>query len=96
MLIFKGKIFLLHVHSCYIYGNTTFYYVNGASYIVEICSTGISTTIRRTFYVLVKYETNSSINSMQTIYYIGMNVILTVLGGYKYGLINNKPVITED
>ena len=61
------------------------------SYIVGMCAAGISITTCSKVYVLGKYETGI----LQAISYIIINGRFTVIGGYKYGGINNSPVITE-
>ena len=52
----------------------------------------ISTTICSKFCVPGKYETGS----LQSVSYIIINGIFAVIGGYKYGGINNRPVITKN
>ena len=84
-------MFLLHVPGSHIHINIKFQYVHGTSYIVGIFTAGISTTTCRKFYVSEKYETGT----LQAISYIIINGRFPVIGGYKYGGINNRPVITE-
>ena len=86
---------MLHVPGSYVHGNITSYYFHGTSCIVGMHWYGISTTIFRNVYVLEKYEVDSCINSMQCIYYTRINGIFTLVGGFKFGVINNRPVITE-
>ena len=43
-----------------------------------------------------KYETGSCINSMQAISYISINGEFPENVGYKCGVVNNRPVITEN
>ena len=85
---------MLHIPVSHVNVNIPFYYVRGASYILGVFAAGISTTTCRKAYVLVKYETGICFNSMQAIYYIIIYVILAVIGGYKFGVINNRPFIT--
>ena len=56
-----------------------------------MCAAGIITTTRSKVYVMEKSETVS----LQAISYIIINGGFTVIGGYKYGGINNGPVITQ-
>ena len=56
----------------------------------------ISTTTCRIVYVLEKSKTSSYINRMKYIFYIGNNDVLTLIGGHNFGVINNRPVITEN
>ena len=51
MLILKIKTFLIHVPGSHVRGNISFYYGHGASYIVGVCASGISTKIFRKVYV---------------------------------------------
>ena len=89
-------MFPLHVPVSHVYGNINFYYVHGVSYIVGMCASVISTTICRKYHLQGKSETSICINSIQYISYILIHGIFTVVGGYKCGVINNRPVITEN
>ena len=87
---------MIHVPCSHVHDNITFYYVHVTSYIVGGGGAGISITICSKFYVLEKYETGRCINSMQAISYTRIYGRSTVIGGYKCGVINNRPVITEN
>ena len=83
---------MLHVPGSHVHINITFYYVNVTFYVVGMCVAGTSTTTWRKVYALETSETGS----LQAISYIFINGGFTVIGGYKYCGINNRPVITEN
>ena len=93
-VLIKKEALQLHVPGIHIHDNITFYYVHGTSYNVGMCRSGISTKISSKVYVPVKTETSSFIKIIHTISCINMNGIFTVIGGYMYGVINNRSFIT--
>ena len=88
------KVLLLHIPSSHVHNNTTSHYVRGIQCTIEICTSGIINTISSNIYVLGKTETSSCIDIAQVISYININGGFSVIGWYKWGVINDRSVIT--
>ena len=69
--------------------------MHGTSYTVGMCADGISTTIWSEIYEMENMKEVDELTGCNPFLISSLNVIFTVIGGYKCIVVNNRPLSTE-